>query len=705
MKQVFQDLSSGDTRVEDVPVPHADRGRVLIRTNVSLISAGTERMLVEFARAGWVSRIRQQPDRVNMVLEKIRADGLLATYEAVHSKLDEPLPMGYCNVGVVKEVGAGVVGLEVGDRVLSNGPHAEWVSVPRNLCIKVPDEISDDEAVFGVLGAIGLQGLRLANPTVGESFAVIGMGLIGLVTAQLLQANGCRVLGIDNDASRVALAKRLGAEVVDLSSGENPVGKAMAFSRNRGMDGVLITASTSSNDPVSQAAQMSRKRGRIILVGVTGLELSRADFYEKELSFQVSCSYGPGRYDSEYEEKGRDYPFGFVRWTEQRNMEAVLDTMSAGGIKTAELLTHRFTIENAAEAYDLLADDKSVLGIALTYPNQTVGKDKAPTHSVEFARRNIKKESVGISFIGAGAYAGRILIPAFKEAGCNLRMLAASSGTRSVRQGRKHGFSSATTETGDILNDPHTDAVVIATRHDSHAHYVSDALSAGKSVFCEKPLCLTMTELDELQQTWDGISEKPVLMIGFNRRFSPLVTALKSNISAASGVPTFVMTVNAGSIPQDHWTQDADVGGRRIIGEACHFIDLLRFLADAPILSSTGIALAGFGGAGDDIASITLRFENGSFGTVHYLANGHKSFPKERLDVFVDGQIYQIDNFRRLRTWGGGKNLSLWRQDKGQTECARKFVDCVAGKAAPPIPVDEVWEVARSSIEIASNLN
>lgn len=705
MKQVFQNLSSGETDVEEVPVPAAGRGQVLIRTTVSLISTGTERMLVEFGRSGWVSRARQQPDKLRMVLDKIQADGLLATYEAVQSKLDEPLALGYCNVGIVEAVGTEVVGFESGDRVLSNGPHAEWITVPKNLCVKIPDEVSDDAAVFSVLGAISLQGIRLADPTVGESFAVIGLGLIGLLTVQLLRANGCRVIGIDFDASRLELARNFGADVVDLSAGQDPIGKAIAFSRNRGIDGVLITASTRSSDPVSHAAQMSRKRGRIVLIGVTGLELSRAEFYEKELSFQVSCSYGPGRYDPDYEEKGQDYPFGLVRWTEQRNMEAVLDILSIGGLETSAMLTHRFPIEDAKAAYDLLADDKSVLGIALTYPVESPNNTRVPVRSINFSERELKKGSVGLSFIGAGNYAGRILIPAFKEAGANLRSLAASSGTRSVHHGKKHGFVTVTTDIGEILEDDQTDAVVIATRHDSHANYIAEALKAGKSVFCEKPICMSLLELENLQATWDNLNEKPILMVGFNRRFSPLVAELKSILDASNGVPTFIMTVNAGSIPQDHWTQDPEVGGRRVVGEACHFIDLLRFLANSPIESTQGVAAAAYGSAGDDVTSFTMRFANGAFGTVHYLANGHKSFPKERLDVFVDGRVFQVDNFRRLRVWGGGKGRSLWRQDKGQTECARRFVDSVAGRAAPPISIDEIWEVARVSIDIASELN
>ncbi|MBL9142010.1 MAG: zinc-binding dehydrogenase, partial [Phycisphaerae bacterium] len=489
MKQVLQSLKNGSTQVAEVPCPAPRRGHLLIRTSRTLVSVGTERMLVEFGKAGWIEKARQQPDKVRMVLDKIKTDGLMPTLEAVMNKLDQPLPLGYCNVGEVLEVGSGVTGFEVGDRVVSNGKHAEAVCVPVNLCAKVPAGVTDDEAAFTVLGAIALQGIRLVQPTLGESVVVTGLGLIGLVTVQLLRAHGCRVLGLDFDADKLALARELGAETVNLAAGEDPVAAAMAFSRGRGVDAVIITASTKSNEPVHQAAQMSRKRGRIVLVGVTGLELSRADFFEKELTFQVSCSYGPGRYDPSYEEKGNDYPVGFVRWTEQRNFEAVLDMMADGRLDVKRLTSHRFPIDEALGAYELVGGSAPSLGILLEYPTKHVKSDallRAQTVKLagaggagQSAGAGARTERPTIAFIGSGNYATAVLIPAFKASGAALRTVASSGGVSGLHAGRKFGFEETTTDTAGVLTDPAVDAVVITTRHDSHADMVCRALAAG----------------------------------------------------------------------------------------------------------------------------------------------------------------------------------------------------------------------------------
>ncbi|MFO1285527.1 MAG: zinc-binding dehydrogenase [Rubrivivax sp.] len=495
MKQVLQDLKRGATEVAEVPCPRAGRGQVLVRTARTLVSAGTERMLVDFGRAGLIDKARQQPDKVRQVFDKIRTDGLAPTLAAVRNKLDQPLPMGYCNVGTVVEVGAGVSGFAVGDRVASNGRHAEMVAVPANLCARVPDDVGDDDAAFTVLGAIALQGIRLVQPTLGEAVVVTGLGLIGLVTVQLLKAQGCRVLGLDFDADKLALARRFGADVVDLRTGADPVAAAQAFSRGRGVDAVIITASTKSNEPVHQAALMCRKRGRIVLVGVTGLELSRADFYEKELSFQVSCSYGPGRYDPNYEDKGQDYPVGFVRWTEQRNFEAVLDMLAERRLDVATLVSHRFAINDAARAYEVVAGSEPSLGIVLAYPPaspataasdgrlaRTVRLSAAAVGSSPAASDTAATGRARISVIGAGNYAGAVLLPAFKAAGAELARIASAGGASSVHLGRKFGFAEATTDVDALLADPACDAVVVSTRHDSHASYVQRALAAGKHV-------------------------------------------------------------------------------------------------------------------------------------------------------------------------------------------------------------------------------
>ena len=707
MKQVLQNLKDGSTQVAEVPCPRVAHGQLLIRTTHSLVSSGTERMLVDFGRASFIDKARQQPDKVRMVLDKVRTDGLMPTIEAVRNKLDQPLPMGYCNVGVVVEIGAGVNGYAVGDRVASNGKHAEMVAVPVNLCAKVPDTVGDEAAAFTVLGAIALQGIRLVQPTLGETVVVTGLGLIGLVTVQLLKAQGCRVLGLDFDADKLALARRFGAEVIDLRSGADPVAAALDYTRGRGVDAVIITASTKSNEPVHQAAQMSRKRGRIVLVGVVGLELSRADFFEKELSFQVSCSYGPGRYDPNYEDKGQDYPLGYVRWTEQRNFEAVLDTMAEGRLVIAPLISHRFDIDEAAAAYAVVGGSEPSLGIVLKFADGAA----SPASTAASARTVVLPAVHGapatsgatrVSVIGAGNYAGAVLIPAFKAAGAKFIRIASAGGASSVHQGRKFGFAEATTDTAALLADPNAEAVVISTRHDSHADFVLRTLAAGKHVFVEKPLALT---LDDLARIEVAATAQPALcvMVGFNRRFAPQVVKIQQLLAGAPGAKTFVMTVNAGAIPASHWAQDRNVGGGRLVGEGCHFIDLLRFLAGTPIVS---FQVARMDAATADTASITLRFADGSIGTVLYLANGSKAFPKERLEVFAAGRVLQLDNFRRLTGfgWPGFTKMNLWRQDKGQAACAAAFVQALQGRRASPIPLDELLEVGRVSIQVEEAL-
>ncbi len=717
MRQILQSLNTGLAEVVETPCPSVKPGYLLIRTSTSLVSAGTERMLVEFGQANLLDKARQQPDKVRMVLDKVRTDGLISTLEAVQSKLDQPLPMGYSNAGVVIAVGAGVEGFAVGDRIISNGPHAEVVCVPKNLCAKIPDRVSDEAAAFTVLGAIALQGIRLAQPTLDETFVVTGLGLIGLITVQLLRAQGCRVLGIDLDPKKLNLAREFGAETVDLSRGEDPVAAAAAFSQGRGVDGVLITASTKSNEPIHQAAQMCRKRGRIVLVGVVGLELSRADFYEKELSFQVSCSYGPGRYDPDYEVGGQDYPLGFVRWTAQRNFEAILHLLALGKLDVAPLTSHRFPLDEAAAAYQLLSSNEPSLGILLQYPershsdllNPTIQlRERESSSNQQPTTNNQQPTNPVIGFIGAGNYASRILIPAFKQTSALLKAVATSGGLSGVHAGRKFGFGLATTDTSSLFADPEINTLVIATRHDSHAQLVCQALQSGKHVFVEKPLAIASEQLDEIKSTYTSVlnsGSSPLLMVGFNRRFAPQIQKIKALLASLKEPKAMVMTVNAGAIPSDHWTQDAAMGGGRIIGEACHFIDLLRFLADSPIASVHTTSLGATPGmaSGDDKVSFTLSFADGSFGSVHYLANGHKSFPKERLEIFCSGRILQLDNFRQLRAfgWSGFKTMNLWRQDKGNTACAAAFVNGIQSGQSAPIPFEELVEVTRVSFEIA----
>ena len=648
-------------------------------------------MLVDFGKANLIDKVRQQPDKVQQVLEKARTDGLFTTVDAVRSKLDEPLPLGYCNAGIVVSVGSGVTGFQPGDRVASNGPHAELVAVPQHLCAHIPSAVSDESAAFSVLASIGLQGIRLANPTLGETFVVSGLGLIGLLTGQLLAAQGCRVLGLDPDHSKCALAEMLGITALHLASGVDPVAWCLEHTSGIGVDGVLITAATSSSEPVHVAAQACRQRGRIVLVGVTGLELRRDIFYKKELSFQVSCSYGPGRYDPAYEQHGHDYPIGFVRWTEQRNFQAVLHALAGGALHTEPLISHRFPIEQASEAYELLSSSEPSLGILLRYPA-----------SADLEQRVIKlpasSESVApslplLSVIGAGNYASRILIPAFNKAGARFHTLAASSGTGPVHVGHKFGFRQASTDIPSLLADPSANSVVIATRHDSHAALVKQALAAGKHVFVEKPLCLTSEELTAIEASYIG---EQLLMVGFNRRFAPLLLDLQQQLSLLQGPKAFVYTCNAGAIPADHWTQDPAAGGGRLLGEACHFVDLLRHLAATPIEDLQLISAADRKPC-PDIFSMQLRFADGSIGTVHYFANGSKAFSKERLEVFAADKVLQLDNYRKLKAWGipGFRTRRLLSQDKGQQACCAAFLKVIETGGSPPIPVDEIFEVQR----------
>lgn len=706
MKQVLQRLDTGETEIVDAPAPTAQRGTLVIRTRASLMSIGTERMLVEFGQASLINKARQQPDRVKAVLDKARTDGVAATLDAVRSKLAQPLPLGYSNVGTVIDVGADVDGFDVGDRVVSNGPHAEIVRVPQNLCARVPEGVSDAAASFTVVASIGLQGLRLAAPTLGETFAVIGTGLIGLLTVQMLIANGVRVIAIDLDAERLARAKAYGADTCNPGAGEDPVAVAMALTGGIGVDGVIIAASTQSSAPVKQAALMSRKRGRIVLVGVAGLELDRADFYNKELTFQVSCSYGPGRYDPSYEQQGQDYPLAFVRWTEQRNFSAVLDLLERGRISADPLVTHRFDIARAPDAYAAAMADKTALGIVLDYPHEGPAPTAATVVLKADATYDTRRPTVAV--IGAGNYASRVLIPAFKAAGAQMHSVAASGGIGARIQAAAHGFGEATSDVAALLSRPEVDTVAVVTRHDTHARFTVAALDAGKDVFVEKPIALSNEDVDAIAAAVarrEAAGHAPRVMVGFNRRFAPHVVKMAALLGAVREPKSFIMTVNAGHIPAESWVQDAKEGGGRIIGEACHFIDLMRFLAASPIVSVSARSMGPRDAPGivEDKAAITLGFADGSFGTIHYLANGHATFPKERIEVFAAGRVLQLDNFLVLRGfgWPGFTKEKLWRQDKGQTACVAAFVQAKTTGVPSPIPFADIVEVARATIEAA----
>jgi predicted dehydrogenase/threonine dehydrogenase-like Zn-dependent dehydrogenase len=692
-------------------MPEIQSGTLLIGSVSSLVSIGTERMMIDFGRASWLNKARLQPDKVRQVIEKIKTDGFAATLSAVNTKLDQAIPLGYSNVGKVLSVRADVEDFSRGDLVVSNGPHAEAVCVGKNLCVRVPKSVAAEEACFTVVGSIALQGIRLLQPTLGECFVVTGLGLIGLLAVQILRANGCRVIGIDFGSEKCGLARQFGAETFDLSEGGDPVALANHVTNGKGVDGVIITASTDSNDPVHQGALMCRKRGRIILVGVAGLELSRADFYEKELSFQVSCSYGPGRYDPDYEINGYDYPYGLVRWTEQRNFEAVLELMASGKIDVKPLITNRFEFEDALRAYETISSG-GALGIVLNYGGKfSDGRIDDLDSNVILRSPGSKCPSKGVvGMIGAGGFTRQFLLPALVKTEVRLKTIISSKGVSGTQLGQKFAFECSSTDSDEVFGDSEIDIVMVTTRHDSHAGMVVKALGAGKRVYVEKPLCLNPEELDLIMNCYRGLLEKgkhPFVMVGFNRRFAPQVVQTKELLDRSTEPKAMTMVVNAGMIPSDHWTQDRSVGGGRIIGEACHFIDLLRFLGDSPISSVQTSFCAQSGNRGNcDSVTILLEFENGSTGTIQYLSNGHKAVSKERLDVYCGGKIVTLDNFRKMSGygWKGFKRMNLWRQDKGHGAEMAALIKAVIEGGPSPIPFDEIVEVTKASFRAAGIL-
>ena len=659
MKQIIQDLKSGATILEEVPAPQVKAGYVLIQTTRTLVSLGTERMLVEFGKANLIDKARQQPDRVKQVLDKIKTDGMLPTLEAVFNKLNQPLPLGYCNVGKVVAVGKGVTEFSVGDRVSSNGNHAEFVCVPKNLVAKVPDNVSDDEAAFTVIGSIGLEGVRLLSAQLGETIVVVGLGLIGLLAVQLLKANGCKVIGVDFDQQKVDMASRLGVTAVNPQAGTNAVSFVEDYTSGVGADGVLITASSQSDSIIHEACEMCRKRGRIVLVGVIGLNMRRDDFYKKELSFQVSCSYGPGRYDEDYENRGIDYPLPYVRWTEKRNFETILHLISDGVLQVESLITERFDLKDYDRIYGDMRKKGSVASI-LCYSAESQAKE-----SVRLETKAFKGDGGKIGIIGAGNYTVSTVIPALLNAKAQVKYISSrTNGLEAKTAARKMGAEIATTDYKAIMNDPEVGLVICTTRHNAHASMVCEALESGKDVFVEKPLCLNPAELDRIIETYGKAPAGTTLTVGFNRRFSPFAVQMKKLLG--EGPKNIVATMNAGFIPPEVWVHDMEIGGGRIIGEACHFIDLCSFLAGSDVISVCVNALGSNPKENTDNMSILLKYANGSNGVINYFSNGAKSYPKEKVEVFYQDKVLALDNWRMLSGFGF-RNFSKMRgrMDKG----------------------------------------
>jgi predicted dehydrogenase/threonine dehydrogenase-like Zn-dependent dehydrogenase len=716
MKQVFQDARSAEITVTDVPAPKLLAGCVLVRTAASLVSAGTERASSEFASKNLLQKARMRPDLLRDVLNKISRDGLLATVSTVRSRLDQPSALGYSSAGIVVAVGEGVSDFIPGDRVACAGAghavHAEFACIPRLLVARIPSEtVSFDEAAFTTLGAVALHGVRNADVKLGDVVAVIGLGLLGQLTVQIIKAAGCCVLGMDISDERAQLALRLGADAVSTSSsGFHDL--CQQHSGHHGADAILIAAQTSSNDPVDLAGAVARNRAVVVAVGTVAMDIPRRSFYEKELDFRVSRSYGPGRYDSAYEQKGIDYPIGYVRWTETRNMEAFLKLAADRKLDLLSLITHRFPIARAHSAYDLITGrtHESFLGVLITYPDFVV-----ETPSVQLAKQNeaaANPASIRLGLLGAGNFAVSTLLPAIKRVG-GVEMIAANAanGSHARHAAEKFGFSSCSTDEQEVLNNPSINTVVIATRHHLHARQVIAALKAGKHVFCEKPLCLNEEELgqivaavtDRASDSGTGKIHAPHLMVGFNRRFAQLAVRMKNFLQEVSEPLAIHYRVNAGFLPADHWLNDPQQGGGRILGEVCHFVDFLCFLTNSSPVEVETRSLPNPGRYSNDNIVCSLRFANGSQGTISYLANGDKSFSKERIEVFGGGAVAVLEDFRRLELIRGGKKRmlrSLLRQDKGHGGEWEAFVAAIRTGAESPISLDDVVKTMLATLAL-----
>lgn len=665
MKQVIQDLNKGIIETWELPDLHPQEGEVLIKSKCSLISTGTEKSLTDFGKSNWLKRIRNNPDKVKIVLDKAKKDGWASAIKAVQSKLSEPMQLGYSNVGVVVR---STDGFDAGDRVVSNGKHASMVSVPHNLVQKIPDNVSDEEAVFTVVGAIALQGIRLAKPALGEIYVVYGLGLIGLIAVQLLVASGCKVIGVDNDESKLSLCERAGGKFV--LANDNLVSEIINLSDGRGVDGVIICASAATNQIISNSANISRQRGKIVLIGVVGLDLNRSEFYEKELSFQVSCSYGPGRYDPTYEEGGIDYPYAYVRWTENRNFSAVLDMMSLKKLDVSDYVSARFDVEEAQQAYQNISRKDNIATI-LTYEKctQPVSESKVTKN------RSIKRDNgANLGFIGAGNYAISTLIPAFKATNSNLYAVCSKKSVSALNAAKKFSFSKSVATPEMILSDDDIDAVIITTRHNNHAELILSALDNGKHVYVEKPLCLTLNELDMINEKYEKLETDLSLTVGYNRRSSPHTNFIKSKLGPSNTATHYNYTIMAGKLPSDHWTLDDKIGGGRFIGEGCHFLDLICYFEND---YEPEISLSYGRKANNDYSHWTalLEFKSGATGVVNYITHGSTSIPKERLEVNWEDYSILMNNFRETKFFG--RKVATFNtkiQDKGQGEYVRSFI-------------------------------
>lgn len=711
MKQVLQNNKTGRMAVTDVPTPIVQQGRVLVRASASLISAGTERMAVDEGKKSLIERARERPELVKQVFEKAKNEGFMKTFNAVRSKLGSSTALGYSAAGIVTDVGDDVEEFRTGDRVACAGAgyasHAEVLSVPKNLCVRLPDGVSFDAGAFGTLGAIALQGVRLADPTLGESIVVIGLGLLGQITVQLLKANGCRVFGIDLDPAKVELARELGADNAAVSD-ESVKRVVLDWSRGRGADAVLITAGTPSNQPIELAGEISRLKGRVVAVGMVGMDVPRNLYFKRELSLMVSMSYGPGRYDPEYEERGHDYPFAYVRWTEKRNIEAFLDLVADGSVNVERLITHRFSIEEGERAYQLIAGEtkEPYLGIVLQYDTERELERRIEIRRSEKQSAKGAASAVRVGMIGAGVYAQAMLLPFYKNEGVDFRAITTASGVSARDIAEKYGFNYCATSADDVLDDEEVNLVVVATRHDLHAELVRRALFKGKHVFVEKPLALSDEELEGVLDA--AANSEGRVMVGFNRRFSPLARTAREFFQERQAPLSISYRVNAGRIPKSHWLQDPRQGGGRIIGEVCHFVDLMQYLTGSLVtrVYAESIASRNQEMVDDDNIFVTLRFADGSNGSIAYLSEGDKAMPKERVEIFAEGKSFVLDDFRSVTSYRNGREESTKprQQDKGQADETRAVCEAVLKAAPAPIALIDLATTTRATFRILESL-
>ena len=697
MKQLLQDMRSAQPKLVDVPVPSPNPGQVLIRTQASLLSAGTERTLVEFAGKSLVGKARSRPDLLQQAIQKARREGWRKTLDASLNRLAEPMPLGYSSAGEIIGLGPGVPEFKLGQRVAAAGGgyavHAEYALVPTKLLAHVPDNVSPEAAAFSTLGAIALHGFRLAEVQLGARVAVIGLGLLGQLAASLAAAAGCQVFGIDLDESRVKLARKRGHQAVLREGAEN---KALRVAGGQGFDAVLICADTPSSDPVQLAAEIARDRANIVAIGAVGLEIDRRIYYAKELNLIVSRSYGPGRYDPGYEEAGFDYPISYVRWTEGRNLQAFVDLLASGQIEVDTLISHRFAIDEAPAAYELISSKQSFLGVLITYPDAK----RKPKPRVEFnAPAKVGKDKLRLGILGAGVFARNTLLPALKGLpGLQLGAIASSSGRSAADLAAKFGFAYAASDPAELIKDKSIDVLAVLTRHNLHAEQILAGLKAGKAVFCEKPPALNETELASIEKQL-AAKKAPLFTVGYNRRFAPLGLQMKAFLDQSSAPLTALYRINAGELPADHWTRDPAQGGGRLLGEVCHFIDFITFLVDQPPSSVFAQALPHQGGTEEDSLMLQLAFPDGSLASISYLANGDRALPKEFIEVYRAGLVATLDDFTALNTTQNGRTQrSKATQDKGHRAIWQAFLSSLKAGSPPPIPYDQLMAVSRATL-------